>query len=319
MREGGNWEGRNVLRHDEARSTRRRRPRWRRRAPNCSRCARARPRPGLDDKILVDWNGLMIAALARAAAVFDAPEMLAAARAAFDFLDAKLRDAQGRLVHAWREGRIGAAGMLDDCASFARAALALFEATGEPRYLEPRRAARRAPRCAASARPTAAFISPRPTPRTRPPCAPRLANDGATPSGVGLMAEVLVRLYHLTDAGEWREAAERLIARLRRRRSARPHAIAAAARRPGISSRAAAASRSRATPPTRAAALVAAARRAADPALAVLPLDRALGRRARPAAARRRRRPPAAMLCRGQVCGLPERDPEALAAALRRL
>ncbi len=40
----------------------------------------------------------------------------------------------------------------------------------------------------------------------------RLADDGATPSGVGLMAETFVRLFHLTDAAEWREAAERLIA-----------------------------------------------------------------------------------------------------------
>jgi len=40
----------------------------------------------------------------------------------------------------------------------------------------------------------------------------RIGEDGATPSGVGLMAEALVRLYHLTDAAEWREAAERLIA-----------------------------------------------------------------------------------------------------------
>ena len=48
-----------------------------------------------------------------------------------------LRDEEGRLVHAWRDGRIGAAGMLDDYASMARAALALFEATGEPGYLKP--------------------------------------------------------------------------------------------------------------------------------------------------------------------------------------
>ena len=40
---------------------------------------------------------------------------------------------------------------------------------------------------------------------------PRIANDGATPSGVGLMAEVFARLFHLTDDGAWRDAAERLI------------------------------------------------------------------------------------------------------------
>ena len=53
--------------------------------------------------------------------------------------------------------------------------------------------------------------------------------------GVGLMAEVFVRLYHLTDAANWREAAERLIGVFRGRRSARTHAIAAAAERLGFS------------------------------------------------------------------------------------
>ena len=46
-----------------------------------------------------------------------------------------MRDGEGRLVHAWRAGRVGAAGMLDDYAAMARAALSLFEATGEPDYL----------------------------------------------------------------------------------------------------------------------------------------------------------------------------------------
>jgi uncharacterized protein len=45
----------------------------------------ARPRPGRDDKVLADWNGLMIQALVRAAAVFDGPRWLELGRGAFDF------------------------------------------------------------------------------------------------------------------------------------------------------------------------------------------------------------------------------------------
>ena len=95
-----------------------------------------RPKPGRDDKVLADWNGLTVAALVRASAVFGEPAWLKSARAAFDFVFAKLRGADGRLLHAWREERPGARALLDDYASMARAALALFEASGEPRDLE---------------------------------------------------------------------------------------------------------------------------------------------------------------------------------------
>ena len=50
-----------------------------------------------------------------------------------------------------------------------------------------------------------------------PGARPRQAHDGATPSGVGLLAEVFVRLWHLTDEARWREAAENLIRSVLRR------------------------------------------------------------------------------------------------------
>src|SRR6185437_5609594 len=87
-----------------------------------------RPKPGRDDKVLADWNGLMIVALARASAAFGEPAWLKAARAAFDFIMANLRGADGRLLHAWREGHPGARALLDDYGSMGRAALSLFEA-----------------------------------------------------------------------------------------------------------------------------------------------------------------------------------------------
>ena len=139
VREAGNWEGRNVLRMTKPVDAATEAAQAPARAALLA-AREGRSRPGLDDKVLLDWNGLLIAALARAAAAFEAPEMLDAALRAFDVLDATLRDAQGRLVHAWRDGRIGAAGLLDDSASFARAALALFEATGRAALSGPRRA-----------------------------------------------------------------------------------------------------------------------------------------------------------------------------------
>ncbi len=94
----------------------------------------ARVRPGWDDKVLADWNGLMIAALANAAMVFSEPAWMAAAAAAFAFVSERMT-IDGRLHHAARHGRVKHAAMLDDYANMCRAALALFEAGGEPAHL----------------------------------------------------------------------------------------------------------------------------------------------------------------------------------------
>jgi uncharacterized protein YyaL (SSP411 family) len=315
VREDGNWEGRNVLRMRKPADPALEAALGPARARLLA-LREGRPRPGLDDKVLVDWNGLMIAALARAAAAFEAPAMLEAAREAFDFLDARLRDAQGRLVHSWREGRIGAAGLVEDAASFARAALALFEATGEPRYLA---LAERETRAALArfGAPDGGLYMTAEDAQDAPAVRARIADDGATPSGVGLMAEVLARLYHLTDAAEWREAAERLIAAFAggdpRALTQSPLLLAAwdFLTRGGC----VVVEGDRADALTTA--LVGAARRGPDPALAVWPLDRALWPQGAPGGRPSPPAVPAAMVCRGQACGLPQRDPEALAASLR--
>jgi uncharacterized protein YyaL (SSP411 family) len=73
-----------------------------------------RPRPERDDKILTDWNGLMIAALARAAQVLDRPEYGEAAAKAARFILGNVRSADGKLLHRWREGQAGIAGNAAD-------------------------------------------------------------------------------------------------------------------------------------------------------------------------------------------------------------
>ncbi len=90
-----------------------------------------RVHPGLDDKILADWNGLMIAALAHAAVIFDEPEWITLAARAYDFIATAMQftDAQGhkRLAHGWRAGVLVAPGLALDYAAMAGAALALHE------------------------------------------------------------------------------------------------------------------------------------------------------------------------------------------------
>jgi hypothetical protein len=94
-----------------------------------------RVRPGLDDKVLTDWNGLMIRALANASDAFARADWQAAAVKAFWFV-ADTMGSGNTLSHSWRKGKVGAAGIADDYANMARAALALFEITQHPPYLE---------------------------------------------------------------------------------------------------------------------------------------------------------------------------------------
>ena len=95
-----------------------------------------RVRPGCDDKVLADWNGLTIAAIAKAACVFERGDWLDIAIAAFEFVKSAMTTDDGRLLHSWRYGRARHMAVLDDYGAMCRAALALYEATGAPSYLE---------------------------------------------------------------------------------------------------------------------------------------------------------------------------------------
>ena len=100
------------------------------------RAREQRVRPGKDDKILTDWNGLMIAALAKGAQVLDRPDWAAAAAEAARFVLARLRDKRGRLLHRYREGEAAVPGMLDDYAFLIWGLLELYEATFDAEALK---------------------------------------------------------------------------------------------------------------------------------------------------------------------------------------
>jgi len=135
--EAGNWEGKNVLNRlarlelgpdeDERRLASLRASLSARRAE--------RQRPAWDDKVLADWNGLAIAALAAASQVFDRLDWLAAAERAFAFVENEMT-VSGRLRHAARAGRAEAPATASDYANMIRAAIKLHQATGARRYRE---------------------------------------------------------------------------------------------------------------------------------------------------------------------------------------
>jgi len=313
VRPEGNWEGRNVLRRLARRGDAATEARLAASRARLFAEREKRVRPGRDDKILADWNGLTIAALARASAAFDAPDFLAAAEAAFAFVAANLRDANGGLLHAWRDGRAGAAGMLDDYAAMARAALALFEATGTPAYLERAEAwadeALRRFGDGGGGFFMTADGGDRLIVRPRPP------HDGAAPSGASLIVEVFARLHHIGLEPRWREAAERAARRHAGTESAQVQTPLVLAAIDLLERGGEVVVEGRRDDP-RAIALARAALAAADPTVVTLRLDPALW----PAGAPGGRPPlpaqPAAMLCRGQVCSLPVADVAALRTLL---
>ncbi len=99
-----------------------------------ARCQRKRP--GKDDKILANWNGLMIEALAKAGATFQEDSYLEAATKAAIFVLEEMSDESGRLLHTYRHGKAKLPAYLDDYTYVASAMLALYEATFEVKWLE---------------------------------------------------------------------------------------------------------------------------------------------------------------------------------------
>jgi uncharacterized protein len=308
---GGNWEGRTVLRRLPPRGSDELESALAHARATLFALREQRPKPGRDDKVLADWNGLVIAALARASIVFGEPQWLAGARAAFGFIIKVLKGSDGRLLHAWRAGRPGARGLLDDYASLARAALALFEASGDPVELD------EAQKLAADALDlfgdgsggvylTAADAADVPGAR------PRHAQDGATPSGVGLLLEVFAKLWHLTGEPRWRAAADGLI----RAFSGAPEGVGTSPLLllgTDLLERGGSVVINGPLEDPLAEALATVARRAPDPSLTVLRLDRRLWPSGPPRADLPRAESPVALVCRGQTCSLPVATPEALA------
>jgi len=95
-----------------------------------------RTRPFKDDKILTDWNGLMIAAFAMGGRVLDRPELTAAAEKAASFINDNLKSSDNGLIHVYRDGVSLSPAYLDDYAFFIWALLELYETTFNVSYLK---------------------------------------------------------------------------------------------------------------------------------------------------------------------------------------
>ncbi|MGM0688060.1 MAG: thioredoxin domain-containing protein [Bacillota bacterium] len=95
-----------------------------------------RERPFRDDKIITSWNGLIIAALARAAYILQEPDYLRAAEKAVSFITHKMVSPDGRLLRRYREGEAAIPAFLDDYANLTWGFLEIYRSSSEPVYLE---------------------------------------------------------------------------------------------------------------------------------------------------------------------------------------
>ena len=212
----GNFEGHNIL--NRLNSLNDTPPEDRRLAMLRSMLLDARSkrvRPGLDDKVLADWNGLSIAALAHAATVFDQPGWLSLARTAFVFVATTMRDpsSNDRLGHSWRAGKLLVPGLASDYAAMGRAALALFEATAEPAFLgQAIRWQHTLDRHYADVGHGGYFLTADDAEGLI--IRPHATIDDAIPNHTGLIAQNLVRLAVLTGDPHWAERRDALFVAL---------------------------------------------------------------------------------------------------------
>ena len=168
-----------------------------------------RVRPGRDEKVLTDWNGLMLRAFAEAAGHFNRDDYRRVAESNADFILTTMWDG-ARVLHSFKDGRARFNGYLDDYANLADALFALYELTFDYKWLE-----------------SATQITDRMIQSFWDPndggfyftggnhesliTRPKDFFDNATPSGNSVAADVLLRLAAVTGRNDYREKAEQII------------------------------------------------------------------------------------------------------------
>lgn len=168
-----------------------------------------RVHPGLDDKILTSWNGMMLASLAEAARIFGRDDYRVAAERAGDFLLNNLVTDEVRVHRTYKDGQARLNGYLEDYANLIDALLELYQTTFDDRWF---RAARRlADRALEQFTADEGGFFDTSTEHETLIVRPRNVQDNAVPSGSGMMATQLIRLSAYTGDSRYDEAARRAL------------------------------------------------------------------------------------------------------------
>lgn len=166
-----------------------------------------RVHPGLDDKVLAGWNGLMLAALAEAARVLDRPDYLAAAQANARFLWNTMRTPEGRLHRTWRKGEAKLNGYLEDYAAVIEGLLTLYETDFDVQWFTAAQTLAET-MLAHFADPAGGFFDTSDDHEALV-VRPKSLQDNAVPSGNALAVTALLKLASLTGEGRYTDLAEK--------------------------------------------------------------------------------------------------------------
>jgi uncharacterized protein YyaL (SSP411 family) len=223
VKEHGNWEGKNILHVDakleevaerfnlkpevvEQKLDAARR--------NLYQVRAGRVWPGLDDKVLTAWNGLLLAALAEAGRDLKRPDYIEAAIQNADFLYQTMRTEDGRLLRTWKAGsKAKLNGYLEDYAYLADALLALYQATFDERWFV--WANELAEQIVAHFydKENGGFFDTSDDHETLIH-RPKELQDNATPSGNAMATQVLLKLSLFTGSGDYWDLAETAVSAL---------------------------------------------------------------------------------------------------------
>jgi uncharacterized protein YyaL (SSP411 family) len=169
-----------------------------------------RVRPLRDDKVLTDWNGLMIAALAHGARVLGRPDYAAAAGEAARFILATLRGSDGRLFHRFRDGERAVPGQATDYAFLVYGLLHLYQSRFDVAWAEEAAALQEIMRKELWDEARGGFYLVGPENRELP-VRPKDLYDGAIPSANSVALMNLLWLSRLTGEPRWADDAQRLV------------------------------------------------------------------------------------------------------------
>ncbi len=166
--------------------------------------------PAKDDKVLTDWNGLMIAALAKAGKVFNENQFLQASVRSADFILDRMRDEGGTLFHRFVRGERAIEGFLDDYAFFVFGLIELYEASFEDKYLQAALELTKVMVAKFWDEKNGGFYL---TERKTEADLPRMKQvyDGAVPSGNSVALLNLLRLSRLVNEPHYEEMARKLV------------------------------------------------------------------------------------------------------------
>jgi uncharacterized protein YyaL (SSP411 family) len=163
--------------------------------------------PLKDDKILTDWNGLMIAALAMGARILNKSEYENAARKAADFILSKMRDQNGRLYHRFRDGELAVEAHANDYAFLIHGLLSLYQTTYDLTFAEEAQALQEIMMERFWDEENGGFFST-PNDSDELPVRPKELYDGAIPSANSVALSNLVFLFRLTGDPLWEKRAQ---------------------------------------------------------------------------------------------------------------